>query len=335
MSIELGGVLSSMIAGYSEWLVIELSGIFSDLTNLKKRVSLPYLLTGILFTYVIFYLRYRATAIERLKPLFTLTLWTNRSARSDYGLWILNRLILPFIYPKLITKLTLITFLMYQLGRVELFEVSLALSDWQVMTLFSVSYFLLDDFSRFYTHRLMHWWPFLWQFHRVHHSATVLTPFTVLRTHPIEGVLFYLRSLAVQSVLVSTFIILFPGQVSLFMVMGVFASTFVFNLLGANLRHSPIPLSYGSKIEKWIISPAQHQLHHSRDKAHYDCNFGVVLAIWDRLFSSWAKGSDSQKLLYGTGTSLDQSHVVMLYVEPFISLARSGVSSLRRLIKHR
>ena len=67
---------------------------------------------------------------------------------------------------------------------------------------FSLVLFTVDDVSRFLLHRVMHKYEFLWKFHRVHHSATTLTPFTVFRTHPIESILYFFRG-APQGSLVS------------------------------------------------------------------------------------------------------------------------------------
>src|ERR1039458_8498353 len=37
---------------------------------------------------------------------------------------------------------------------------------------------------------LFHAIPALWEFHKVHHSAEVLTPLTEMRTHPVEIIAF-------------------------------------------------------------------------------------------------------------------------------------------------
>ncbi len=36
-------------------------------------------------------------------------------------------------------------------------------------------------------------------------------------------------------------------------------------------------------MERWLISPAQHQLHHSDDPRHFGANLGATLAVWDRM----------------------------------------------------
>ena len=43
---------------------------------------------------------------------------------------------------------------------------------------------------------------------------------------------------------------------------GVEALGFWFNAATGNLRHSHVWLPFGPKLERWLLSPAQHQLHH-------------------------------------------------------------------------
>lgn len=322
-----------MNAEYLDWLITELSLSVSDLVNPVKRVSLVYFASALFFACLVFAIRYGKSGVRRLTPIFSMRLWWHPSARVDYGLWLINRLILSLIFPKVITSIGVVTWVVFQLREIGLSSFTMTLPDWSVIGGFSLCYFLLDDFTRFFTHWLMHRWSWLWAFHRVHHSARVLTPFTVLRTHPVEGLLFYCRSLLVQSSVVAVFVLLFPGQVSLLTIGGVFVTTYVFNLCGANLRHSSVVISYGRKIEQWFISPAQHQLHHSSDSAHYDCNFGVVLAVWDRLFGCFQLGSDQQELAYGTLSPLDHSGVLAHYFSPVSYIGKIVTKKLKRGIE--
>jgi len=48
--------------------------------------------------------------------------------------------------------------------------------------------FLAYELGYWFNHWLSHKVPFLWEFHKVHHSATVLTPLTNFRVHPIYAV---------------------------------------------------------------------------------------------------------------------------------------------------
>ncbi|HWB75727.1 MAG TPA: TonB-dependent receptor [Nannocystaceae bacterium] len=156
-----------------------------------------------------------------------------------------------------------------------------------ITAIYSCVLFVAWDLSRFALHLAMHRSRVLWSFHQVHHSATVLTPLTLYRTHPIETVLFDLRGMLVTASVSGVFMWLFPGRLEAAEVLGVSALGMVFNFAGANLRHSHVWLRFGP-LERWIISPAQHQLHHARELHLQSRNLGTWLAIWDRLAGSWS-----------------------------------------------
>ena len=93
---------------------------------------------------------------------------------------------------------------------------------------------------------------------------------------------------------------------------------FLFNVFGSNLRHSHIWLGFGDKVENWIISPAQHQIHHSDSVKHFDTNFGTALAIWDRMFSCLIKSSSVKQISFGLGKDkTDHSSLAKIYLRPF------------------
>lgn len=151
--------------------------------------------------------------------------------------------------------------------------------------LFALVSFLLDDFTRFYLHRFMHKNKWLWQFHQVHHSARVLSPFTLYRIHPVEMLLYMLRGTLVLGLCAGVFSYCFTGQITGWHILGVNAFGFIFNAALANLRHSPIRLGFGW-FEHIFISPAQHQIHHQRSASDFQSNYGSCLALWDRCFGS-------------------------------------------------
>ena len=47
---------------------------------------------------------------------------------------------------------------------------------------------LLDFSTGYVAHRLMHLWPAMWRFHRIHHSDEFVDVTTTYRTHPVESV---------------------------------------------------------------------------------------------------------------------------------------------------
>src|SRR5262249_28407329 len=54
----------------------------------------------------------------------------------------------------------------------------------------TVMLFLAYELGYWLNHYLSHRVPFLWEFHRVHHTATVLTPVTNFRVHPVYTFVF-------------------------------------------------------------------------------------------------------------------------------------------------
>ena len=57
---------------------------------------------------------------------------------------------------------------------------------WTVTGMTMLLVFLAVEFGYWFSHFLMHKIPFMWEFHKVHHSAEVLTPLTEWRQHPVE-----------------------------------------------------------------------------------------------------------------------------------------------------
>lgn len=150
-----------------------------------------------------------------------------------------------------------------------------------VVATYTLVLFVAWDLSRYLLHRLLHEVPALWELHKVHHSAQVLTPLTLYRTHPIESLLYAARGVLVTGALTGLFFHLFRDAAVQLELLGVNVLGFGFNLIGANLRHSHVWWSWG-RLERFFISPAQHQLHHAAD-ADRSRNLGTWLSIWDRL----------------------------------------------------
>jgi sterol desaturase/sphingolipid hydroxylase (fatty acid hydroxylase superfamily) len=107
---------------------------------------------------------------------------------------------------------------------------------------------------------------------------------------------------------------------------------FLFYLFGYNLRHTHIWLPYPRWLSHILVSPAQHQIHHSDQPRHFDKNIGFIFAFWD-----WAAGTlyvpkhkeDFAFGLYG-GEHRDFNSVWKLYALPFkkaAGLLRGGKRS--------
>ena len=299
------------------------SNIFEHFIDPRKRVYVGYLAISILIALIWLVFFKRVNLKNSLKFIFDKNIWFSSSSKADFFVFLINRIISISISPVLITQLVIATAIFYWLHEISwLSSGSFQNTPVQVVVfLFTLFIFLLDDFSKYWVHRWMHKWPILWALHKVHHSAEVLTPMTVYRTHPLEGIVFTLRGTFTQGVSISTFIFFFGNNVDLFTVLGANVLLFLFNTAGSNLRHSHIGFRYWSWLEYILISPAQHQLHHSVAHRHHDKNFGAALAIWDYIFGSLHHSVEIEELKLGIETKeQDFNKLSTLYFFPLIEI---------------
>ncbi|MEL7029865.1 MAG: sterol desaturase family protein, partial [Pseudomonadota bacterium] len=101
--------------------------------------------------------------------------------------------------------------------------------------------------------------------------------------------------------------------------------TFAFYVLGFNLRHTHIWLPLTGFWGRVFISPAHHQIHHSRAPEHHDRNYGLIFAFWDLAAGSLCVPEKSQKIEYGLAgeDSLPYRSVKGLYLTPVIETWRA------------
>ena len=294
--------------------------LLNQFTDPKKRIFLGYILLSVLIAFFWLIFKKRLSIKLAKKKIFDKRIFLSRSAKSDYIVFVINQFIMFLISPLIITQLAIATLLFYFFHSIPWLSSGMFNHTpvYIIVSLFTLTLFILDDFTKYFVHRCMHKFSILWAFHKVHHSATTLTPITVFRTHPLEGIIFSLRSAITQALLISIFVFLFGKNVDLFTILGVNIFIFFFNVAGSNLRHSHIGIRYWWWLEYILISPAQHQLHHSVSIKHHDKNFGAVLAIWDWLFSSHHHSEEFDKLTLGLNEN-DEKHthkILNLYLNP-------------------
>ena len=293
--------------------------LFNEVANPQKRVFVGYLASAVAIALLWLCFVEKTSPKTAVKKIFDKRIWFSQSSFADFKIILINRVIMSAGAATVVSQLTISTLLYNLLHEQTLIQPLAfhAMSAGMVAILFTVFFFIFDDFSRFFVHRLMHKIPFLWAFHQVHHSAETMTPFTIFRTHPVEGVIFILRTSIVQGVVISVFIFLFGNKVDLVTVFGASVGVVIFHSLGSNLRHSHIKIRYPKIVERIFISPGQHQIHHSTEKKHFDKNFGVAFAIWDLMLGSLAF-SEKASHKFGLKTKFGSKQSVMhLYVEPF------------------
>jgi sterol desaturase/sphingolipid hydroxylase (fatty acid hydroxylase superfamily) len=225
----------------------------------------------------------KAGLVEFLLPR---DIYTHVSARVDFWLWVLERLLHPLWAVGLLatvgpaTEGAVIGGLQWVFGETPALQSSYA---W--MLLYSLVTLLCYDFVFYAIHYTMHRVPALWAIHKVHHSAEVLTPLTRYREHFVAGPIWATGGALAYGFSGGVFAYLFDGGITaatLFNI-GFFALLFGFN---GSFRHYHVQFHYPGWLSRWLHSPVMHHIHHSYLQQHWDKNFAAVTSIWDRLFGT-------------------------------------------------
>ncbi len=134
--------------------------------------------------------------------------------------------------------------------------------------------FVVRDFMQWNIHRLLHRVPFLWEFHKVHHSVKEMGFAAHLRFHWMENVVYRVLEyipLAMIGFGIDDFFIVH-----------------LFTLAVGHFNHSNFTINLG--ILKYIFNnPQMHIWHHAKEwpESHrFGVNFGLTLSVWDYLFGT-------------------------------------------------
>lgn len=273
---------------------------FSNFNNREKRTDILYLLSALILSYYV----YAKSKIKYsfFKYIFNKKVWTRKSARIDYYMFFFNSfikilLIAPYLFVGVYISFYTNEYLLERFGY-PTFNLSVT----ETLVFYTIALTLIGDLTVYLVHYLMHKFEFLWEFHKIHHSATVLNPITQYRLHPVELILNNIRGILVFGLLTGIFDYLSNHEISIFMFLGANVFSFIFLFLGANLRHSHVKLKYFSFLEHIFISPFQHQIHHSRNPIHFNKNMGSKFALWDWMFGTLiVSDKTSPNLIFGLG----------------------------------
>jgi sterol desaturase/sphingolipid hydroxylase (fatty acid hydroxylase superfamily) len=263
--------------------------------------------------------------------LFPAQIYRHPSSKLDFKFFLLNTFLFGiFVAPLLFSSLTVARATVGAL--VDVFGVpeEPMLDGFAAQIVATAIVLIVADLGFFASHYLQHKVPFLWEFHKVHHSAEVLHPITAFRAHPIDQVLDAVLMGTMTGLAIGVSAYGFGTSTGLVTVVGMNAFVFVFNAAGAHLRHSHIWLSYGPRLEGFFVSPAMHQIHHSFAERHLDKNLGGVFSIWDRIMGTLYVPRGHEQLEFGlkAGEHSEYRSVARLFLLP---LWKSALLCLRAL----
>lgn len=131
--------------------------------------------------------------------------------------------------------------------------------------------FFVRDALFYWSHRASHELPWMWASHHVHHSSPRLGFGTAMRNSWLGGAIDWLFMLPLAALGFDPLSIITIHMV---------ASAYNF------LAHSADVPRLGV-LDRVLVTPANHRIHHSVRAEESRCNFGAVLTVWDRLFGTF------------------------------------------------
>ena len=150
--------------------------------------------------------------------------------------------------------------------------VAIEIGSWPAWTQFLLL-FVVADFIQWNVHRWLHHNPWLWEFHKVHHSVEQMGFAAHLRYHWMETVVYK----SVQYV---------PLAMIGFGLDDFFILHLVTIVIG-HLNHANVKITYGP-LRYVLNNPVMHLWHHAKElpAGSHGVNYGISLSLWDYLFGT-------------------------------------------------
>ena len=144
--------------------------------------------------------------------------------------------------------------------------------------------FITLDFAGYTVHALDHKINFFWNSHIIHHSSEEFNLACALRQS--------------VSVFVRLFVILLIPAALLGIDPKVIAIVAPLHLFAQFWYHTQHIGKMGF-LEKIIVTPSHHRVHHALNKEYIDKNYGQILIIWDKIFGTFQEEMPDVKAVYG------------------------------------
>jgi sterol desaturase/sphingolipid hydroxylase (fatty acid hydroxylase superfamily) len=178
--------------------------------------------------------------------------------------------------------------------------------------------FIFCDFAYYWSHRWSHEKRWMWASHVVHHSSQYFNLATALRSSWTDVLsLSFLPWIAV-------------------ILMG-FSADLVFTIRALALiygfwLHFHAITNLGP-LERILVTPQHHKIHHARNPCYLDRNYGGVLLVWDKIFGTYVSESSEELPRFGIVHSVATFNPFALALHEWISMMRDAASarSLREL----
>ncbi len=144
--------------------------------------------------------------------------------------------------------------------------------------------FIALDFAGYWTHRVQHVVNFFWNGHIIHHSSEEFNLACALRQ-------------SISSIAKIFVIFLLPAALLGLpaTVIAVVAPLHLFAQFWYHTQH----INKMGWLEKIIVTPSHHRVHHAINKEYIDKNYGQIFIFWDKLFGSFQEEIPGIQPVYG------------------------------------
>ena len=273
-----------------------------------------------------------------LRALLPAKLWKSRSSRLDMVFFLLNTFVTGALIGWGLLSFDAISRDTLTLAHDLFGHTSVPVAPgWLRAGGLTLALFLAYDFGYWLDHYSAHKIPARWAFHRVHHTAEVLSPLTAYRVHPVDTLLFA-NIVAITTGVTDglmRFVLNAPAQAVTLDGTNIVLLVFLFTTI--HLQHSHIDIRFTGWLGRLLFSPAHHHIHHSSKASHYDTNLGSCLAVWDYLFGTLILPSrEDRPGKYGAEAAGEDPHsvhgsLITPFVQALAPLTRRLPSRKRQL----
>ena len=237
-------------------------------------------------------------------------------------LLLLLEFILGLVYKKPNTKVYKVNFLIYVFNRfigrfIAIAMVTLIIGWLQPHALFQTKmtwyWFIYGYIVWEFGHFLYHYWGhkvrLFWCLHSTHHAPEQMN-LSVSHAH------FFLEAPCADAIRTTVCILLGVEPIMLFLIMFIDGTYGAFIHIGENLMKDG-RMGFLNKI---ILTPSHHRVHHARNPLYMDTNFCNLLNIWDKVFGTYQEEQHDIQIEYGITRKMDSGNFLDVYFGEFIAL---------------
>ena len=238
-------------------------------------------------------------------------------------------LLLGFVYKKPQTKVYKVIFLIYLFNRIVGRFISIGMVAFCIgalqryalvetsMTWYWFLYgYVVWEFAHFIYHFLAHKVRLFWCLHATHHSPEEMN-LSVTHAH------FFLEAPYADFIRTSICILMGVEPILLFTIMFIDGTYGAFIHVGENL----IKDARFGFLNKFILTPSHHRVHHARNPLYLDTNYCNLLNIWDRIFGTYQEEDPNLEIDYGITRPINSGNFIEVYFGEIIHLGKDVINA--------